>query len=180
MNRKLLALTFVLASAFSITTEAREGRGEHETKVKCGEVSGIADARKCFKEVGAQMPTENDDNAVLVQKGGEARELLIEILTAQSETQDIGKVEDADYIAAIVQNDDESSIYYYVLKNSANAKPVKVGQTIAVVDFSYDVCGENSAFDKKFSQVQYQLLGMDLKKPVHGTIWLDDINCEDY
>jgi hypothetical protein len=180
MSRKLIAVTFILATAFSITTEAREGRGQHETKVKCGEVNGIADARKCFKEVGAKMPTENDDNAVfVVKRSQEARALLSEILTAQEKTEDIAKVEDSDYIAAIVQNDDEASIYYYTLKNGANAKPVKVGHTIAVVDFGYDVCGEDSSFDKKFAQVQNQLLGMTKEDSVAGSVWLDDIECEE-
>lgn len=82
-------------------------------------------------------------------------------------------------MAAIVQNDDEGSIYYYTLSKGANSLPEQVGHSIAVVDFGYAICGDEAPLPKKFRKASNLLLG--IKEPAHGKVWLDDkdIECGD-
>lgn len=178
MLRTLSLLTVALT--FSTVASAREGRGEHETKVVCNSIKSLVDAKECFKRVGAAMPSENDANAVRVTARAKAKALLIEMLVEQKMSSDITAVKAAGYVAAIVQNDDEASIYYYALTNGTNVKPKQVGRSVAVVDLQYEVCPIDgvTSFNPKFGKVANLLLGMGERENVAGTVWLDDAICE--
>ncbi|MBX3021906.1 MAG: hypothetical protein KF799_09545 [Bdellovibrionales bacterium] len=127
------------------------------------------------------MPTENDENAVLVSDKLKAKTLLIEILRSQREDTDIHLVEQADYVAAIVQNDDEASVYYYVL-NRGNVTPQRVGQIINTATLPIVACpneeGVTILFHPKFTRVENILLGMKPREAIAGTVWLEDVICE--
>src|SRR5687768_15926428 len=74
---------------------------------KCPVVNNLKDAQACFALVGEDMGSGNDENAVLVSTGFAVKKALIEVLREQDERADIARVQKADYIGAIVQNNDE-------------------------------------------------------------------------
>jgi hypothetical protein len=181
--KKQLALSILTIIALACPALAiGEGRGEHKTKVTC-DVKSLIDAKNCFKNVAINTPSENDPSAVVASDSKKSKNLLVEILTSQENTKDIALVNKAQYFAAVVQNDDEASIYYYILTNGKNVKPTLVGSTINFVEFSYFLCpsseDEKSQYDRKFSIIKNLLLGMDPNKTVSGVIWLEDIDCSE-
>ena len=181
MSARIFLFAAISAALFVSPSWAREGRGEHITKVKC-DVADLSEAKTCFALLGENMPSENDANGVLVTADSKSKALLIEILQGQKKIADISAVKKADYLGVVVQNDDEASVYYYVLMNGAKVKPRLVGNVISVVDFNFYVCpleeGGTTAIDKKFAKVKNLLLGMNTRETVAGKIWLDDISCE--
>lgn len=172
----------LFATLASVPSLAREGRGMHKTKVKCASVTSLKDAERCFARVGEKMPTENDANAVLVSDQAQAKALLVELLTFQGQAQDIAAVNAADFVAAVVQNDDEASIYYYVLNKGTNMKPLGVGDVLSVVELDLYVCPANADskadWPEKFQAIENLLLG--IKTPVAGTVWADDVVCDEF
>lgn len=166
----------VVSAALAAPSFAREGRGEHRTRVVCGEINSIQDARECMIEVGKKMPSENDENAVLVTRASKARSLLVELLQRlEAPKKDIIAVNEATYFATVVQNDDEEHIYYYVLSNGKNIRPKLVGSPFAVTDLEYSFCpgseGTPAPLPKKFMSAKAMLLGMDPDKTASGTVW---------
>lgn len=144
-------------------------------------VANLADAKSLMLSVGEELGSENDDNAVFVTDSVKAKSLLIELLKGQKKTQDIAAVRGADYVSVVVQNNDEARIYYYVI-NKGQTQALEVGHSLAVVDLSYSVCssdGERSQLPGKFAKRQNLLLGMDANSSVIGTVWFDDVECEE-
>lgn len=171
---RILTLSVLVISSGQVV--ARSGRGEHKTEIKCN-VDSFVEAQDCMIELGKEMPTENDPNAVFVTTGKEAKSLLSELLVFMNSEKDLKLVEEADYLAAVVQNDDESYLYYYVFNDGEDVTPQLVGYTMFVGDMADNVC-EYDSMDEKFLQVQNLLLGEDAGSSVLGTVWFEDGECD--
>ena len=75
MKLTILVLFF---SLISLSASANEGRGEHRSQIWCT-ISELESAKDCMKRLAKAMPTENDDNAVFVAQGEEAKKLMAKI-----------------------------------------------------------------------------------------------------
>ena len=172
--KSLIILSMMFSS---LPMFARSGRGAYKTNVKCN-IKSYSDARACMVRLANYMPTGNDENAALVTRSKVSKTLMNELLEIMGETKDQFYVNNAKYLAAVVQNDDEESIYYYALSNGLNVTPKLLGSSVAIVDFVSEICYEDDASLNKFMNPRNLFLGMDHNKSLNGTIWFaDDMAC---
>ncbi len=178
MNLKII-MTLLLALAFAMQAFAQE----EESKVWCA-VKDKRTADDCFSRLGEELGSENDTNAVLVTSRKDAKTRLIELLefNGGKKPADLRAIANATYVAVIVQNHDEDNLFYYVVSKGDRVKPRQIGDRLSFVDHQYDVCpsfeGQTPDVPAKFRLVRNLLLGMDPKKTVTGTVWVEDIKCE--